>query len=125
MSSALPHPEPDQITLPNVLAALGDETRLAIIGFLARHEDLGMTCNQFSCLASKTNLTYHVGKLREAGVVNVKAEGTRRRVSLRRDDIDRLFPGFFDTVIINALAMPVVANYDATVSNDVADLPDL
>ncbi|MEO5807499.1 winged helix-turn-helix domain-containing protein [Devosia sp.] len=120
----LPHPDLDQITLPNVLASLGDETRLAIIGFLARHEDLGMTCNQFCGLASKTNLTYHVGKLREAGVVNVRAEGTRRRVSLRRDDLDSLFPGFFDTVINNALAMPVVANYDASISDDTADLPE-
>ncbi|MGV8855298.1 MAG: ArsR/SmtB family transcription factor [Devosia sp.] len=124
MSTLLPHPDIDQITLPNVLGALGDETRLAIIGFLSRHPDLGMTCNQFSSLGSKTNLTYHVGKLREAGLVNVKVEGTRRRVSLRRDDIDALFPGFLQTVISNAQAMPVVANYDASLSNDVADLPE-
>ena len=124
MSTTLPHPDIDQITLPNVLAALGDETRLAIIGFLSRHQELGMTCNQFCSLGSKTNLTYHVGKLREAGLVNVKVEGTRRRVSLRRDDIDTLFPSFFDVVISNALTIPVVANYDASISDDAADLPE-
>ena len=31
----LPHPDAEQITLPNVLTTLGDQTRLAIIGTLA------------------------------------------------------------------------------------------
>lgn len=95
----LPHPDADQITLPNVLTALGDTTRLAIIGELSRCGGLGMTCGQFTDLASKTSITYHVSKLREAGVVNVTPEGTRRRVTLRRDDLDQRFPGFLDLII--------------------------
>ena len=105
------HPDADQITLPAVLAALGDETRLAIIGYLAREENLGglgMTCGQFCDLTSKTNLTYHVAKLREAGVVNVRPEGTRRRISLRRADLDEKFPGFLDTIIASAINLPLV-----------------
>ena len=102
------HPDADQITLPAVLAALGDETRLAIIGYLARQEDIGMTCGQFSDLTSKTNLTYHIAKLREAGVVNVRPEGTRRRVTLRRADLDGKFPGFLDTIIAGAVTLPLV-----------------
>jgi DNA-binding transcriptional ArsR family regulator len=105
------HPDADQITLPAVLAALGDETRLAIIGHLAREENLGcfgMTCGQFADLTSKTNLTYHVAKLREAGVVNVRPEGTRRRISLRRADLDEKFPGFLDTIIASAINLPLV-----------------
>lgn len=97
--STLPHPDADQITLPNVLTALGDETRLAIIGHLSRCEGIGMTCGQFTDLASKTSITYHVGKLREAGVVNVTPEGTRRRITLRRIDLDARFPGFLDSII--------------------------
>lgn len=96
---ALPHPDADQITLPNVLTALGDATRLAIIGQLSRCEGIGMTCGQFTDLASKTSITYHVSKLREAGVVNVTPEGTRRRVTLRRSDLDNRFPGFLDSII--------------------------
>lgn len=95
----LPHPDADQITLPGVLAALGDETRLAIIGHLSRSETVGMTCGQFTDLASKTSISYHVSKLREAGVVNVTPEGTRRRVNLRRADLDARFPGFLDSII--------------------------
>jgi DNA-binding transcriptional ArsR family regulator len=105
----LSHPDADQIALPMVLAALGDETRLAIIGCLAGCEDMdGLVCGQLGNLCSKTNLTYHVAKLREAGVVNVRPEGTRRRVTLRRADLDARFPGFLDSVIATAVEMPLV-----------------
>lgn len=105
----LPHPDPDQISLPTVMAALGDETRLAIIGCLARWDDAGgLVCGQLGNLCSKTNLTYHVAKLREAGVVHVRPEGTRRRVTLRRDDLDSKFPGFLDSVIASAIDLPMV-----------------
>ncbi len=96
---ALPHPDADQITLPSVLNALSDQTRLAIINYLSRDESRGMICSQFTDLASKTAISYHVAKLREAGVVNVSPEGTRRRVRLRRVDLDRRFPGFLDSII--------------------------
>ena len=98
-SNPLPHPEADQISLPNVLATLGDQTRLAIIGTLARCETAGLLCGQFTDLAGKTAISYHVAKLREAGVVNVTPEGTRRRVTLRRTDLDARFPGFLDSII--------------------------
>ena len=95
----LPHPEPDQIVLANVLGALSDATRLAIISTLARDELTGCLCGQFTDLAGKTAITYHVAKLREAGVVHVTPEGTRRRVRLRRADLDARFPGFLDSII--------------------------
>lgn len=53
----------------------------------------------FTDLASKTSITYHVSTLRGAGVVNVTPEGTRRRVTLRRTDLDKRFPGFLDSII--------------------------
>jgi len=104
----LPHPDAEQISLPHVLATLGDETRLAIIGTLARHEGVGMVCGQFTYLAGKTAISYHVAKLREAGVVNVTPEGTRRRVTLRRTDLDARFSGFLDSIISSTrhLAIP-------------------
>jgi len=106
---SLPHPSLDQITLPAVLAALGDETRLAIVGCLARCDAPdGMMCGRFGGLTSKTNLTYHVAKLREAGVVCVRPEGTRRYISLRRDDLNARFPGFLDSVISSTADLPLV-----------------
>ena len=57
---ALPHPAPDQIALPTVLGALSDQTRLAIINNLSRNEARGMICSQFTDLASKTAISFHV-----------------------------------------------------------------
>ncbi len=105
---SIPHPDTEQIELANVLTALGDETRLAMIGYLGRcdHE---MTCGQFNWLGSKTVLSYHLAKLREAGVVSVRPEGTKRFVSLRRADLDRRFPGFLDSIMAGALKASAVA----------------
>jgi DNA-binding transcriptional ArsR family regulator len=101
----IPHPDAEQIALPTVLGALSDQTRLAIISYLSRDEDRGMICSQFTDLASKTAITYHVAKLREAGVVRVTPEGTRRRVRLRRDDLDARFPGFLDSIIASSTGL--------------------
>jgi DNA-binding transcriptional ArsR family regulator len=103
----LPHPDTDQIVLANVLGALSDATRLAIISTLARDEVKGCLCGQFTDLASKTAITYHVAKLREAGVVRVTPEGTRRRVRLRRDDLEARFPGVLDTIIANTQGLEI------------------
>jgi DNA-binding transcriptional ArsR family regulator len=101
----LPQPELDQISLPVVLATLGDPTRLAIVAELARGET-GMLCGQFTDLCSKTAVTYHVTKLREAGIVSVQPEGTRRRVTLRRDVLDARFPGVLDSIVASAADLP-------------------
>lgn len=97
--TTIAHPRPDQITLANVLAALADDTRLAIIGFLADCEERQAMCASFLHITTKSNLTYHVGKLREAGIVRVTPEGTRRLISLRRGELDAVFPGLLDSIL--------------------------
>ncbi|WP_284338339.1 ArsR/SmtB family transcription factor [Devosia nitrariae] len=82
-----------------MLSALADDTRLAIIRFLADCEDRQAMCGSFLHITTKSNLTYHVGKLREAGVVRVTPEGTRRLISLRRGELDALFPGLLDSIL--------------------------
>ena len=74
---SLPHPSVDQIELANVLAVLGDQTRLAVVGYLALNEGIAVNCGQFLDLSSKTNLSYHLAKLREAGAASVRIEGLR------------------------------------------------
>ena len=103
----LSHPDPDQIDLANVLTALGDETRLAMIGYMARNAETEMSCGQFRGLGSKTALSYHIARLREAGVVNVRPQGTKRLISLRRADLDQRFPGFLDAILGSALSAAV------------------
>jgi DNA-binding transcriptional ArsR family regulator len=103
---SLPHPTIDQIELANVLAVLGDQTRLAVVGYLARNEGIAVNCGQFLDLGSKTNLSYHLAKLREAGVTRTEIRGTNRLISLRRADLDSRFPGLLDCIIANAIKLP-------------------
>jgi DNA-binding transcriptional ArsR family regulator len=93
------HPDADQIELGNVLAALGDDNRLAIIAHIVRSETGSAICSSFGHITSKSNLTSHIGKLREAGVVRVVPDGTRRIISLRRTDLDQRFPGLLDSIL--------------------------
>jgi DNA-binding transcriptional ArsR family regulator len=99
---SLPHPSTDQINLSNVLAALGDPTRLAIVTELARMDDGPVSCSHFLIFASKTNLSYHLGKLREAGVTRTEVCGTSRFTTLRRADLDRRFPDLLASIIAGA-----------------------
>ncbi|MCR4267895.1 helix-turn-helix transcriptional regulator [Nitratireductor sp. ZSWI3] len=102
----LPHPTVDQISLPHVLAVLGDPTRLAILGDLARREGTALACSNFIDLASKSNLSYHFAKMREAGIIRVEPRGTARLISLRRADLDARFPGLLDSIIATAITLP-------------------
>lgn len=102
----LPHPSADQISLPNVLAVLGDPTRLAIVADLALRAGEPVSCGHFTEFGSKTNISYHLAKLREAGITWTKAVGTTRMITLRRDDLDRRFPGLLDSVLAAARDLP-------------------
>ncbi|TGQ85621.1 transcriptional regulator [Mesorhizobium sp. M8A.F.Ca.ET.208.01.1.1] len=111
----LPHPNTDQISLPVVLGVLGDPTRLAIVRYLASKEGVPLNCSRFLDLASKTNLSYHLAKLREAGVTRAEVVGTNRMITLRRADLDARFPGLLDSVIAAAAddtALPAVGGHD-------------
>jgi DNA-binding transcriptional ArsR family regulator len=102
---SLPHPDSEQITLAGVLAALGDSTRLAIVGRLAGRGETCATCGQFLDIAPKTSLSYHLAKLREAGIIRVEPRGTSRLVSLRRQDLESRFPGVLGSVLANAVML--------------------
>src|SRR4051812_39833748 len=98
----LSHPDRTEIALPAVLDALSDPTRLAIITQLSESREPEARCQSFLPLGSKTNLAYHFAKLRTAGVVHVRQEGTARYLSLRRKDLDGRFPGLLDSILAAA-----------------------
>jgi DNA-binding transcriptional ArsR family regulator len=98
------HPTSDQIELPMVLVCLSDPTRLAIVHNLANLEnrDSELRCGNFNCFGGKSNLTYHFARLREAGVIQTRVEGTGRYISLRRKDLDARFPGLLEVILASA-----------------------
>lgn len=96
------HPTREQITLPGVLEALSDPTRLAMALMLAERRNAETVCGDFLSFGSKTNLSYHLAKMREAGVTRVRVEGTRRYISIRWEDLDARFPGLIDWLLNSA-----------------------
>ena len=94
------HPKPDQFSLSAVLEALSDPIRRKIVQQLSRQGECG--CSTFSTYASKTNLSYHLARLRLAGLVRIRPEGRRRILSLRYDDMEARFPGLLRAVLANA-----------------------
>jgi DNA-binding transcriptional ArsR family regulator len=95
---AIHHPGLDELDLPAVLHALSDPQRLAIVHALAESRE-PRRCGSFGLGVSKSTLTHHFRILREAGVIAQREDGPARLNSLRRDDLDRRFPGLLDTVL--------------------------
>jgi DNA-binding transcriptional ArsR family regulator len=94
------HPAVEALELPAVLHALSDPVRLRIVRELADHG--ACNCGTFAVPVAKSTLSHHLRVLREAGITRTRAEGTRRLVSLRRDDLDARFPGLLDAVLAAA-----------------------
>lgn len=100
-ASTLPpivHPERDEITVEGVLRALADPVRLAIVRQLAQ-TGAEIACNALTAPVTKSTITHHLSILRQAGVVSGRQEGTTRYNSLRRKDLDALFPGMLDGIL--------------------------
>lgn len=93
------HPTTDQMTLAGVLYALGDSTRLEIVQLLAQQAE--QPCSAFNCELAKSTISHHFKILRESGVIHSRKSGTQHLNSLRRDELDRCFPGLLDAVLNN------------------------
>jgi DNA-binding transcriptional ArsR family regulator len=103
------HPSRDDLELTAVLHALSDPQRLRIVRGLAV-EEAPRACGTFCDGGiSKSTLTHHFRVLREAGVIEQRAEGTAKLNTLRREDLDRRFPGLLEAVLESApVAIPAV-----------------
>jgi DNA-binding transcriptional ArsR family regulator len=93
----LAHPTVDEIQLAAVLHALSDQMRLRIVAGLAAGAP--RTCKSFDLPVTKSTCTHHFRVLREAGVIRQRLEGTTRLSLLRRDDLERRFPGLIDSIL--------------------------
>jgi DNA-binding transcriptional ArsR family regulator len=90
--------------LTEVLQALGDPVRLAIVRGLAA-ETAPRACGTFSYLGvSPSTLSHHFKVLREAGVIETRADGHQRLNSLARESLETRYPGLLDSVLAAAAA---------------------
>lgn len=95
-------PPPEHLDLFAVLNCLADPVRLSIVNQLAATDD--MQCGTFDVPVTKSTLTHHFRVLRESGVIGTQRSGTRSLNNLRRDEIDRAFPGLLDSVLAGSAA---------------------
>jgi DNA-binding transcriptional ArsR family regulator len=95
----LPQPAREEIRIEQVLAALGDPVRLLYVRELANAPAEGIACGVIPLPVTKSTRTHHLRILRNAGVITMRAEGTRRIACLRRDDLNALYPGLLDGIL--------------------------
>ncbi|MDN5860583.1 MAG: helix-turn-helix domain-containing protein [Pseudonocardia sp.] len=97
-AALLTQPDRADIRIEAVLAALADPVRLDVVRTLAPLVD-GISCGELAHCVSPSTRSHHLRTLREAGVISTVAIGTRKISSLRRADLDALFPGLLDGVL--------------------------
>lgn len=97
-TESITHPRVEELELGAVLHALSDPVRLRIVAKLA-HSEGDHTCGSFALPVTKSTCTHHFKVLREAGVIQQRAQGTTRLNKLRRDDLESRFPGLLDCVL--------------------------
>ena len=96
----LPMPDADALTLATVLDALADPVRLEIVAELAGGEE--RACGTLAPRMAASTRSHHLKTLRAAGVTRTRLSGTKRLVSLRREDLEARFPGLLAAILLSA-----------------------
>jgi DNA-binding transcriptional ArsR family regulator len=109
MAAAKPQPTPviddrspdlAAIDVLTVLQALSDPVRLRIVRQLASTASPnGLMCHQIDLPVTKSTASHHLKTLSRAGITAEREEGTCKYVWLRRDELNRRFPGLLESVL--------------------------
>jgi len=97
---ALPQPSVDSITMSTVLAALADPVRLALMRTInIGTEPIDCSIVAGSVDVSAPTVSHHWRVLREAGLTSTMVDGRKRNIRIRREDLDRRFPGLLTAIL--------------------------
>jgi DNA-binding transcriptional ArsR family regulator len=93
-------PDLEAIDIATVLHALSDPVRLEIVRQVAACSGGDeLTCGQLELPVGKSTGSHHIKTLSAAGVIADREVGTRKYLRLRREELDRRFPGLIDSVL--------------------------
>ncbi|KEP70771.1 ArsR family transcriptional regulator [Thioclava dalianensis] len=95
----LPHPADDEIQLAKVLFALSDPGRLELVRQLQEAPLEAARCHLTDPEIPKSTKSHQMKVLREAGVIRNEPHGRGRLLSLRREALERRFPGLLEAVL--------------------------
>jgi DNA-binding transcriptional ArsR family regulator len=93
-----PHPNLDDVSLPVVMLALADPSRLKIVRTLIDAPAREFSCKEIDLGVAKPTVSHHFETLRNAGMILTRSAGTKRLSSLRIDELNRRFPGLIDLI---------------------------
>jgi DNA-binding transcriptional ArsR family regulator len=93
------HHHPRDVSLETALDALADPIRRSIVRQLASSPDWTRACGSFDLPVTNGTLSHHFATLRGAGLLEQRADATRRLNRLRRAEFDERFPGLLALVI--------------------------
>ena len=99
IASDLPHPDRSALRLTEVLFALSDPERLAIVRQLADGPLEMAQCHLSDPSMPKSTKSHLMKVLREAGVIRNEPFGRGRRLRIRHEDLEARFPGLIDAVL--------------------------
>jgi DNA-binding transcriptional ArsR family regulator len=91
------HPAIEAVALEDVMHALSDPFRLEVVRTLAKRGEA--SCAELGGERPKSSMSHHFRVLREAGLVTTRGEGVTHWNALRREEMDRRFPGLLDAVL--------------------------
>ena len=101
----VPVPDINDVDLGDVLHALADPHRRAVIAALAADPDgVERLCASLEMQVTRSTKTHHWKVLREAGLVYQRDVGNGAYVRLRREEFERRFPGVLAPIV--ALSTP-------------------
>jgi DNA-binding transcriptional ArsR family regulator len=98
MARNFSHPSMKDLTIDGILYALSDPIRRAIVAKLSNCES--MSCAK-SCAEglSPSTISFHHKTLRENGLIRSEKRGVEVINTLRKDEIDKKFPGLLDSIL--------------------------
>ncbi len=91
------HPAIETVALEDVLHALSDPFRLEVVRTLAKKGEAN--CAALGGDRPKSSMSHHFRVLKDAGLISVRTEGVTHVNTLRREELDRRFPGLLDAVL--------------------------
>ncbi|HEY9215417.1 MAG TPA: helix-turn-helix domain-containing protein [Ancylobacter sp.] len=91
------HPAIEEVALSQLLYALSDPVRLGVVRQLAQTGEA--SCAALDGGRPKSTMSHHFRVLRDAGLVRTRSDGPSHMNELRREDLDRRFPGLLSAIL--------------------------
>ncbi len=98
----LRHPDIESVTVVDILHALADPVRLAIVRELMQAHD-GLSCvetmSRVQLVLPRSTCSQHFQILREAGLIRCERKGVELSSRLRLREIEGRFPGLLRSIL--------------------------